>query len=82
MERERLQFQGRLAEKELEAKNLKLKAEGLRDTIRLYMDPFAKIEDIDIGVAYQAMNELMQTLVKYKDILAEITAIKKALGRE
>ena len=81
MERERLQFQGRLAEKELSAKKLELKAEGLRDVIRLHIDPFAKIEEIDVEVAFQAMTELVDATLEYREILGEIKAIKKALGR-
>lgn len=81
MERERLQFQGRLVEKELEAKNLNLKAEGLRGTIRMYLDPFAEFDEMDIEVAFQAMTEFADTILKYKELLGEIKAIKKALGK-
>ena len=81
MERERLQFQGRLVEKELEAKNLKLKAEGLRDQIRNILDPFEPIKDLDIEAAFQAMTELVDVDLKYREVLGEIKAIRKALGK-
>lgn len=80
MERERLQYQGRLREKELEAEKLKLKAKGLRDSLRMHLDPFEKIEEIDVAVAYGEMGDLADTVLKLREALAEIAAIRKALG--
>ena len=81
MELERLQREGRLAEKEMEAKRLELKAKGLIDSVRLHLDPFEKLEEIDIEVASQEMTNLTATLLKYREICGDIKNIRKALGR-
>jgi len=80
MDRERLQYQGRLREKELEAERLGLKAKGLRDSLRLHLDPFDRIEEIDVALAYGEMGDLAETVLKLKEALSEIAAIKRALG--
>lgn len=77
---ERLKFQGRLAEKELEAKELKLRIEGLRDSIRDALDPFAKIEDLKAHIVARQAVDLSEYHVQYKELLEEIRQIKKELG--
>jgi len=80
MDRERLQYQGRLREKELEAERLALKARGLRDSLRLHLDPFAKVEEIEAEIAFQEMTDLARTVLDLRAVRAEIAAVKKALG--
>ena len=77
--RERLQAKGRLLEKQNQVRHLKLKCEGLRDTVRLYMDPLAKIEDLEIELAFEVMTELMATYLKLIEGLGELANIEKAL---
>ena len=79
MSRERLQAKGRLLEKQNEVRHLKLKCEGLRDTVRLYMDPLAKIEDLEIELAFEVMTELMAAHLKLTETLGELANIEKAL---
>ena len=80
MDRERLQHQGRLRETELAAERLELKARGLRDSIRMNLDPFAPIEELDVELAFQAMTELVKIVLELREARADIAAIKKALG--
>lgn len=77
---ERLKFQGRLAEKELEAKKLKMRIEGLRDSIRDALDPFEKIENLKAHIVARQAVDLSEYHVQYRELLEEIDAIKKALG--
>ena len=77
--RERLQAKGRLLEKQNEVRHLKLKCEGLRDTVRLYMDPLARIEELEIELAFEVMTELMATHLKLTETLGELANIEKAL---
>jgi len=65
----------------MEAKHLRLKCEGLRDSVRVYMDPIAKIEDLEIDLAFEAMTELVAAHLKLTELLGEIRNIKKALGK-
>ncbi len=78
---ERLKFQGRLAEKEMESKQLALRIRGLVNAIRDRMDPFEPIEDLQTDVAAGMAVELSEAHIRYKQLQSEITAIKKALGK-
>jgi len=77
---ERLKFQGRLAEKELDAKKLRLRIEGLRDSIRDILDPFEDIAELRVEVAAEQALEMASLHVEYESILREIKAIRKALS--
>lgn len=78
---ERLKFQGRLAEMEVEAKRLKLRMEGLVRSIRDALDPFEDPADLACDQAAQQTVELAGIQADYKAALDEIAAINKALGR-
>lgn len=78
---ERLKFEGHLQEKEFAAKRLRLRIEGLRDSVRACLDPFAAILDLKADVAAEQAVELAGLLVDYREIQREIEAIRKALGR-
>lgn len=78
---ERLKFQGRLAEKELEAKALKLRLKGLRESIRNQLDPFEEVGELDCAVVAEQAVEMASLQADYTAALAEIEAIKKALGK-
>jgi len=82
MDKERLQFQGRLAVKKQEAVKLELKMKGLIESVRIHLDPLEKIEELEIDVAFSQMTELVATWAEYKGILDDIAAANKILGRE
>lgn len=77
---ERLKFQGRLAEKELEAKELKLRIEGMIDSIRTQLDPFEAIENLKARLIAGQAVDLSEYHTMYLEILADIRKLKKALG--
>lgn len=78
---ERLKFQGRLAEKEMEAKKLKLRLEGLIESLRDQLDPFEMVKDLNGDVIADMALEIAAYRVDYLGVLDEIKAIKKALGK-
>ena len=82
MDRERLQQEGHLAVKKQEAKRLQYVIKGLLDSVRLSLDPLEKIEDLEIDVAFQEMAELAKAWAEYKEIMEEIKAANKILGRK
>ena len=77
---ERLKFQGRLAEKELEAKKLKLRIEGMIDSIRTQLDPFEDIENIKAHLIAGQAVDLSEYHSMYLETLEDIRKLKKALG--
>lgn len=73
-------YRGRLAEKEEQRRQLKIRIDNRRDQMRDMLDPFVNPEDL-AGDRIAALGvELAESLIKYNEILAEIAAIKKALG--
>ena len=78
---ERLKFQGRLAEKQLEAKSLMLRMDGLRKSIRDTLDPFEDILDLRVEVAVEQVLELAGLQADLEETTATIAAINKALGK-
>ena len=79
---ERLKFKGRLTEKKIEAEKLNLRIVGLRDSVRDLLDPFEDIKELRVEVAAEQMLEMAGLHADYKGLLEEITAIKKALGKD
>lgn len=78
---ERLKFQGRLAEKELEEKKLRLRLDGLRNSIRELLDPFEDVAELNCEVVAEQALEMASLQVDLKAVLDEIKAINKALGK-
>lgn len=76
-----LKHEGRLRQKELEARQVKLRMEGLVSSIRDLLDPFEEIEALRADVAAGQAVELASLQATYKGLLGEMAAIKKALGR-
>ena len=81
LEGERLQFQGRLGEKEIEAKKIEIKANGLVNAMRNDLSPFEAIKDINTELIVEQALELAQLKIMYVTVRQEIEAIKKALGK-
>jgi hypothetical protein len=77
---ERLKFQGRLAEKELEAKTLKLRIEGMIESIRSHLDPFENIENLKSRLIAGQAVDLSEYHTMYMEVLDEIRLLKKELG--
>lgn len=78
---ERLKFQGRLTEKELEAKRLILRIKGLRDSLRNQLDPFEDVVELRGELIAEQAVELAGLQADLRGVSAEIAAIKKALGK-
>lgn len=81
MHEERLKFQGRLAEAEIEAKQAEIAARGMIRSLRDALDPFAPLADIPHEQILDQALRLSNILVDYREKLATIAALKKALGR-
>ena len=78
---ERVKFEGHLKVNEDKARMIRLRIEGLRDSIRDILDPLEDIADLKLDVAYEQMVELVGMWAEYKESLSKIAAAKKALGR-
>ncbi|MDY7034542.1 MAG: hypothetical protein SV375_00040 [Thermodesulfobacteriota bacterium] len=78
---ERLKYQGRLAEKEMEAKKLRLRLTGLRDSLRDNLDPFVLIEDLNGELIAEEALEFTGTWAELRAVLATIDSIKNILGK-
>ena len=77
---ERLKNMGRLTEKKLAAKKLKLRLRGDMRAVRDILDPFASLETMPVDVAAAQVVEMAVKHAEYLGLLADITAIKRALG--
>lgn len=77
---EQLKHRGRLAEKEADARRLAMSIQGDIAAIRNLLDPFEPIADLHAEVAAAQAVELAGKHAEYCGVLAEIKAIKKALG--
>ena len=78
---ERLKHEGRLAEKEREAKRLTLKIKGLVDSMRDALDPFEPALGLDLELVAEQAIEIRSAQIDLVAIDAEIKAILKVLGR-
>jgi hypothetical protein len=77
---ERLKYQGRLVEKRIEAKNLKLRIQGMIYSIRSHLDPFDKIENIKARVVARQAVDLSEYHTMYTTALDEIQKLKEEIG--
>jgi len=69
-----------LAEKEVEACRLDLLIRGLISQVRDHLDPFEALADLNTEAAATQAVELAGLHAEYLGVLAEIKAIKRALG--
>lgn len=79
---ERLKFMGRRAEARLEVERLRLRIEGLRTALRDTLDPFESIEDLREEIVFTLATDFADALSRYRETLAGLRAIEKALGDE
>lgn len=77
---ERTKFRGRLAEKEDERRQLKIKIDAHRDQLRDLLDPFLAPVEMNGEMIAALAIELANILIDYGAVTAEIAAVKKALG--
>jgi len=78
---ERLKFEGRLVVMEKEARQLKISIESNRDSLRDAVDPFEDVSNL-AGERISGLAIMLSSqLIEYSRLLAEIRAIKRALGR-
>ena len=77
---ERLKYQGRLVEKRIEAKNLKLRIQGMIYSIRSHLDPFDKIENIKARLVARQAVDLSEYHTMYTTALDEIQKLKEEIG--
>lgn len=78
---ERLQFQGRLGEKKIEAKKIEVKMNGLVDAMRNHLSPFTPAEELNTELIVEQALDLAQLQIDYISAEKEIKAIQKALGK-
>jgi hypothetical protein len=78
---ERLQFQGRLGEKKIEAKKIEVRMNGLVEAMRNDLNPFEEVEDLNTELIVEQALDLAQLKINYIGALKEIKAIQKALGK-
>jgi hypothetical protein len=80
-QQERLMAQGQLAELEVKAEELKIEAQGLRDNLRVQLYEFNPVEEIDTSAVGAQAIRLSSAVICYKQVISQIKAIKKALGK-
>lgn len=79
---ETLKYRGRLAEKRLEAKKLKLRIEGMIDSLRTQLDPFEDLKNIKARLIAGQAVDLSEYHTMYLSILSDIRKIEKEIGIE
>lgn len=77
---ERLTIRGRLALKEADVRRLAVSIEGDISAVRALLAPFAPIDEIQAEQAAVQCVELAAKHAEYMGALAEVAAMKKALG--
>ena len=78
---EELNNEGHLTIRTFEEKKLRLRMEGLRDSIRELLDPFENLAALRVDVAAEQMIELAGLQADLKETIDTIALIKKKLGR-
>lgn len=76
---ERLKFQGRLAEKDLEARKFEVQISGFRESLRDLLDPFEPVIDLKADLIADQALRLASCVGAYRQVQAEIREIKKLL---
>ncbi len=78
---ERLKFQGRLGELELEAKKRELIMKGIVSGMRDLLDPLEAVADLKADVIFQQASLLAFQQSELKAVLEQIKEAKRILGR-
>lgn len=77
---ERLRWQGKLLEKQKEARGLEISIKSLRDNMRLGLDPHEDIGKLDSETIGNQAMELDDKLAEYKRIQLAVKGLKGSLG--
>ncbi|PKN67175.1 MAG: hypothetical protein CVU57_04280 [Deltaproteobacteria bacterium HGW-Deltaproteobacteria-15] len=77
---ERLKFQGKLYEKNIEAKRLQELLKGLVKSLRDALDPTEPVEQLDRELIVQQAGEFGMKQIELLEVMAEIRVIKRELG--
>lgn len=78
---ERLMHQGKLYQKELAAKDLRLTCRGKVDSLRLLLDPTEKPDNLDAEAISAQAFDLVGSLIELGGLNEEIARIKHVLGQ-
>jgi hypothetical protein len=76
---EKTKFRGRLRERELAQTSMRLEIEGLVDSIRNILDPFAPIEDLKTDIAAEQAVRLSELTKEYALLKAKIHALEREI---
>lgn len=77
-----LKYRGRLAEKKLEAKKLKLRIEGMIDSLRAQLDPFENLKNLKAPLIAGQAVDLSEYHTMYLSALDDIQKLKREIGIE
>jgi len=79
MSQERLILRGMLEEKRQRAREIEVQADGLVKSIRLLINPYEKLKDLDVMTALVQMRELANLKQQHTELLTEIKKLEKEL---
>jgi hypothetical protein len=79
---ERLIWQGQKQEKSLAAQELKISIEGIRDSLRILLNPHTDVGEMDPEKISGQAFELADKVARYKGLEAEIKNLNRSLGLE
>lgn len=80
MTQERLILEGRLAEKQREAAEMKLKIEAERDQVRMLLDKYLPVGKAEFAKGAMLLTDCVRLQRKYLDAREDIEALKLDLG--
>ncbi len=80
MTQERLMLEGRLAERQREAAELKLKIEAERDQARILIDKYLPVGKVEFAKGAMLLTDCVRLQRKYLDALEDIETLKLDLG--
>ncbi len=80
MSSERIVLLGHLQDHQGQVRDVRLRMQGLRDSIRLHLDRHFPLENIEADLAATQAVELAALQIVLKEHLEAIKAIKKDLG--
>jgi len=77
---EKIRLKGRLSEAKTRLKELEIKADGLIISLRLHIDPYKKLVELQGELIAQQAQELAQIYEEAKKLKAEIDRMEADLG--
>lgn len=79
---ERLRWQGKLLEKQKKARGLEISIKGLRDSLRMSLDPHEEVGSLDGETIANIAMELAEKLAEYDGLDLAIKGLKGSLGMD